>query len=208
MEYRKIDLSTNAFSLGSILGTASSSDFIKQINASTGGSTYYGDMSDPYRNSYIHFMQNIVQPIRDTQVKLQAAKMTVEQPDVYRCIDSIEELERGVPPCMWPGILTYEPIRKLAVNNKIEAFGVDVSNYPTDDMYGRVLNSGMVEITPSTLVSGGVEIIWEERTTDPVLSIDEIEYLVDTRAFLHQFLMSEATEHIDPTSIPYGELRG
>lgn len=208
MQYNRIDLSTNAFSLGGLLGTSSSADFIKSINVDTGGGTYYGDTNDPFRNNYMHFMQHVVQPIRDTQVKLLEAKMTIEKPDTFRTIDSVQELETGVPPCMWPGILTFEPVRKLAVSGRIEAFGVDVSNYPTEDVYGRLIDNGTVMLVPENIKDRQVELVYEHVSTDPVLTMDELEHLENTRIFLEGFLLNEDTMHLDPTSIPYGELRG
>ncbi len=209
MEYRQIDLGTNAFGLGNMLGTGSNAELIKTINYQTGGgSSYYGTDSDPYRNNYFHFMQNIIQPIRDTHIKLQAAKMTIEKPDEYRVIDSVEELEKGIPPCMYDGIVTFPPIRELAYAGKIEAFGIDVDNYPLEDTYGRLIDNGTVMLVPENIKDGMIELKYKWVSTDPEMSIDEIEILDETRQFLEEFLTNERTEHIDPTSIPYGELRG
>jgi hypothetical protein len=209
MEYRQIDLSTNAFGLGNMLGTSGSAELIKLINYQTGGgSSYYGSDNDPYRNNYYHFMQNIVNPIRETHLKLQAAKMTIEQPDTYRVIDSIEELEKGIPPCMYDAIVTFPPIRKLAQAGKIEAFGLDVNNYPLEDVYGRLIDNGTVVLLPENIKDGMIELKYKWVSTDPDLSIDEIEIVRETREFLDEFLTNKNTEHIDPTSIPYGALRG
>lgn len=209
MEYRKIDLTSNLFSLGAMLGTSGSSELIKTINHYTGGDTYYGSTGDPFRNNYMHFMQNIVQPVRDTQLKLQAAKMTIEQVDEYRAIESIEDLEQGIPPCMYDGIITFQPIRELALAGKIEAFGIDVAVGSLEDPYGRLINNGTVMLVPENIDKDSmVEIVHEWRSTDPDINIDQLDLLERTRLYLEEFLINEKTCHIDPTSVPYGELRG
>ena len=210
MEYRQISLDTNLFTTGALLGTSGTSQLIKQINDQSGfNSNYYGTSNDLFGTTYRNFMSGVIQPARQAQVMLQQAQMAVNLPDVSRPLDSVAEFEKGVPPCMYDGILMYPPIRKLAEDNRIEAFGIDVMTYPVEDSYGRLINNGTVVLTADKFQDDGtVEFVWEWKSTDPDITQEALDDLEVTRLYLEQFLNSDDTHHLDPTSLPFGELRG
>lgn len=209
MQYQQLNLGSNLFSMGNILGTSGAQDLLKTINQQAGfGSSYFGSENDPFKDSYMHFMSTVIQPIRDVRLQLHAANATVQREDKYVEILSEEDLKAGVPPCMYDGILTFGPIRELAQDGRIEAFGIDVNNYPIEDEYGRLIQNGRVDLIPENIVDGMVELVWEWKTTDPIVTDEELDILDTTRRYLHEFIMDEETMHLDPTSIPALQLRG
>lgn len=209
VQYQQLNLSSNLFSMGNILGTAGAQELLKNINQQAGfGSSYFGSESDPFKDSYMHFMNTVVQPIREVRMQLSAAKATVQKEDIYVEITSEEDTKAGIPPCMYDGILTFPPIRELAQDGRIEAFGIDVNNYPIEDEYGRLIQNGRVDLIPENIQEGMVELVWEWKTTDPVINDEELDILDITRRYLHEFIMDEDTMHLDPTSIPPLQLRG
>lgn len=209
MEYTQLTLNTNLFSMGNLLGSAGAPELMKKISTMAGyGSNHFGTMSDPFRDHFQNFMSVVVEPIRQVQIQLQQAGVTVQREDKIRSITTVEQLQDGVPPCMIKAILTFPPIRKLAEDGRIDAWGIDVSTFPEEDEYGRLIANGTVELIPANIVDGEVTLTYEWCSLDPVVTLDELDDISDTREFLEQFLEDEDTKHLDPTAVPYGQLRG
>lgn len=209
MEYTQLTLNTNLFSMGNLLGSTGAPELMKKISSMAGyGSNHFGTVADPFRDHFQNFMSVVVEPIRQVQVQLQQAGVTVHKEDKIRCIDTVEKLQEGFPPCMIKAILTFPPIRKLAEDGRIDAWGIDVNTFPDEDEYGRLISNGRVDLIPGNIKDGEVTLLYEWCSLDPIVSLDELEDIEETRMFLAAFLEDEDTKNIDPTAVPYGQLRG
>lgn len=154
-------------------------------------------------------MAGVIAPIRQVQVQLQQANAVVRDENAVRVISSIEELQRGIPPCMIKAVLTFPPIRKLAEDGRIDAWGIDVTRFPDEDEYGRLIANGTMELLPENKdEDGDYMFTWEWSSTDPQVDPDELLAIEETREFLAAFLEDEETKYLDPTAVPYGQLRG
>lgn len=210
MEFKQISLSSNMFSVGNMLGTTGSQALMQQINQRAGFETsYFGSEHDPYKNSFHHFMTTAVQPARAFAAEVKAAHATVHKNE-FMYIDSVEALKKGVPACMWVPLLSADPIRKLAQDERIEGFAVAYDDIAAIDYdpYAWLLENGKADYdNPDE--NGEIELTWKWRLgQDPDLSIDELDMLDTSREFITEFLMGEDTEHLDPTSIPPLQIRG
>ena len=203
MQVNELSLNTNVFSLGALLGSQGENSLIQSINDRCGASSYFGSVLDPFRAGFTNFMNTVVQPIRDVGLKLFSTADKLFNPDQYRAIDSIQELKRGIPPCMHEGIIYYPPMRTFLEEGRIEGFGFDPKSLREDDPYEPVLENGFLEIHSSTLDKDGhITQVFNENTDDPILSFDEVEMLRTTRAYIDKFMEDEATKYFDFTDYP------
>lgn len=213
--YTRIDLPSNAHSLGMLCGNVSHSDCLKQIAQNFGYNTsYFGSNDDPSKNVYSHFRQVAIQPYEQVHQCLQQANAIMDRPDAFRPITSLEELKEGPPPCMWIPILMHPPIMELLKDEKICGYGYDPQSFPDvdPDPYGRLINNGTALLINDTSVFGDKEdpdVFWVEEvynSYDPKISDEELDALEKTRKYLDKFLEGEDTKYLDPTN-PF-ELRG
>ena len=203
MIVNQVSLDSNVLDIGALLGTSGRSELIQEINSHCGGGSFFGSEMDPYRDSYNVFMQTIVEPIRQARTGLQQVSSSLNKVDQYRSITNLEELERGIPPCMRMGILTYAPIRKQLEEERIDGFGIKAEDLPDEDVYGRLISNGQVEIHSSTLDKDGkIDVKWEFSTDDPEITRDELDMLEDTRTFIDKFMSDEDTKYLDFTDYP------
>jgi hypothetical protein len=194
------------FDLSSLLGTGSQ-DILQQINKRVGGGSFFGSMADPFRDNFNAFMTAIRDPIRKCDELIRKTRETFVLVDEYRPITSVKDLKRGIPPCMRPGIVTYEPIRELLNEERIDGFGYDPKTLPAEDPYKNLCESGCAEVHSTTLSKDGtytVEYKWD--STDPVLTPEQALDLSLTRQFIDFFMLDEDTRHLDFTDYP--SLRG
>ena len=206
MLVQSMQLDTNLVNLSSLLGTRGHQEVLQSINQNAGGS-YYGSEADPFRQGYQIFMTNVVEPIRQAGTKLFNTVNNFIIDDRIRCIDSIADLERGIPPKMQLPIVYYEPIRAMLDDGAIDGFGIDPSRLVKDDPYADMCKSGVAEINTDTVNAKGeyeVEFIW--NSDDPDLTPEEIMNLTLTREFIDKFLKDETTKYLDVTNYP--ELHG
>ena len=206
MLIQSMQLDTNLVNLSSLLGTRGHQEVLQSINQNAGGS-YYGSETDPFRQGYQVFMTNVVEPIRQAGTKLFNTVNNFIIDDKIRCIDSVAELKRGIPPKMQLPIIYYEPVRAMLDDGAIDGFGIDPSRLAKDDPYADMCKSGVVDINPDTVNAKGeyeVEFIW--NGDDPDLTPEEIMDLTLTREFIDKFLKDETTKYLDVTNYP--ELHG
>lgn len=203
MNITSLSLSSNILSMGALLGTSGSQTLIDQINAQCGGSSFFGSMSDPFRNNFQAFMSQVIQPIRATQQALATVASKLSHPDLYRPIESVEDLEQGIPPCMQLGIIYYHPLRKMLEEERIDGFGIDPKTLQEGDPYEDVLNSNFVTIHSSTIgKNGSYHMTHLENTDDPELTSIEKDALRRTREFIDTFMSDDLTKASDFTSYP------
>lgn len=200
VQIRELQLNTNILSLGSLLGSSGQQDLINNLNAQCGGGSFFGSINDPFRTGFESFMSTVIEPIRQVQQTLAATANQLLKPDKYRPITSEKDLEGGIPPCMQLGVVYYAPIRQMLEEERIDGFGIDPKTLEDDDPFESVLSSGHVEIHSDFLgANGEYEVHWQETTTDPSLSTDEIESLRATREYIDNYLNDEETSALDFT---------
>lgn len=203
MRISELSLSSNILSIGSLLGSSGSQELIQSINHRCGGGSFFGSESDPLRTGFVNFMNTVIEPIRQVRMTMAATVNKLMKADVYRPIDSLKELEAGIPSCMQMGIVYYEPVRQMLEEERIDGFGIDPKTLEDEDPYASLIASGKVEIHSSLLNDKGeFEIQFTEKSTDPDLSFEEIRALDQTRQFIDQFLNDEITSSLDFTDYP------
>ena len=197
-----LTLNTNQLSLSALLGTTSSQSLLDDVNARSGGNNFFGSVSDPFRTGFQNFMVNVVQPIREVGRRAASTAKKLFSQDVMRPIDSVEELKRGIPPCMQMPIAYYPPIRTMIEEERIDGFGIDPRHMDGEDIYQRPLNSGYAQIHSTLLKNGEFKTVEYEDNYSPVLTMEEKEAIRITREFIDQFMSDENTSCVDFTDYP------
>lgn len=203
MNVTELTMDTNILSLGGILGTSGSKALIDNINQATGGASFFGSDSDPFRQGFTNFISQVVTPIREAQQTLMMTASAVLKPNRYRPITSLEELDKGIPPCMMLSVLYQPDLKKMLDEERIDGFGIDPKTLMDEDPFAGVLENGYVEIHSSMLGPKGEYTIKRvEATDDPPLSADDVEALRETRHFIALFVRDELTKALDFTNYP------
>lgn len=208
--YKRVDLSNNIFSPGSFLGSTASQSLIQDINLMGGGQIYFGSANDPFKESHQMFLNNIIQKLDEVDREIVAADAVIKLQDIMKPIVSVDDINRGIPPCMYQPILSFDPIRTLHRNGLIQGFNIP-SEEVEFDVFGNMLPHHEFIIDPDK--TNGVvstEYLDIEPDTDEYREMkdDAIDIVTRTREFLTSFLRGEYTKRLDPTSIPGLDLRG
>jgi len=187
-------------SAGALLGTGVTSDIINTINQNLNtGYEFFGSVADIFSNSRQMFVNNIIKPIRDVTVQLAATAAKLIRQDKIRAIVEWDDFAY-VPPSMHMSILTFDPIRELHKQGRVDGFGYDPDVVPVEDAYGRLINNGVVEdVLQAINKAGEYEFTWEFDSDDPVLSYEELDHIADTREAILELLN---TTSYDPTNYP------
>ncbi len=195
-----LTLNTNLLSLSSLLGTDSSQSALSELNARSGGSSFFNSASDPFRDGFSLFMKTVVNPLREVS---QMAKTTVNKlftKDVARPIISLEELKKGVAPCMQLPIVYYAPLRQMLEEERIFGYGINPRTLEDTDIYEPHIESGHVGFTSEDLdKSGKITIHFHEDSSDINLSMEDREALRETRRYIDEFMADEDTKCLDFT---------
>lgn len=173
--------------IGDILGSRGSRDMIDSLNQELGSAAFFGSSNDPFKSQHNFFIERVIQPMRLAAAQFSNIFSEVRQrEDNYsiRAIDSLEMLERGIPTSMVLPIAHHPFIRELATHGRIDNFGIDPELLPTENPYQRLIDNGTADIDP-TKDTYVLNYHWE--STDPNLSIDEIEMIKDTYDFIDLF---------------------
>lgn len=203
MLVQSMELDTNIISLSSLLGVRGYQEVLQSINQTSGGS-YYGSESDPYREGFQNFITNVVEPVRQAGMAIYNTARELIIRDEIRCINSVAELKKGIPPKMQLPIVYYEPIRTMLDDGDIDGFGIDPSKLAKDDPYKELCEAGTVSFTAEELPDDGSyvqEVVWD--STWPDLTPEEAMNLQMTREFIDTFLKDEVTKYLDPTNYPH-----
>lgn len=203
MQISHMSLDTNILSLGAILGQSSSQSLINSINARCGGGSFFNTNNDPFRTGFEHFMQQVVNPIRNVGITLANTAKQIFQQDVMRPITTPKELERGIPPAMQLPIIYYPPIRQMLDEERIDGFGIDPATLEDEDPYATVLESDFVELHSTTVNAKGEFTMhhWE-KSTDPELTEEEKMAIRLTREYIDIFMNDPETQSLDFTDYP------
>lgn len=198
-----LSLASNNISMGALLGTTGSSELLRNINAASGGTTYFGSANDPHRGIHQTFMQMVVNPLRTASAAIANVQAKLERKDTMRAINSIEELERGIPPTMHLPIVYYPPIRKMLEDERIDGFGIDPKQLDVEDIYADILKSGYIEFSSEDLdKDGGITMAHIFNSDDQELELEEIEFIRATREYIDEFMNDEDTSFMDFTDYP------
>lgn len=160
-------------------------------------STVYSDAGLAHMNMVQTSINNIVS-------KLVTANDILRSVTDFRPITQPDQL-CYIPNPMQIPILCMPEIRELHKAGKIFGFGIPVNAVPEEDIYGRLINNGKVEVTSLKDNPEDVYQTWEWRTDDPELSFSDLDNIESTRIFLREFLaeqMKAGGDQLDPTDYP------
>ena len=197
-------VNSNLFSLGSLLGGNSQQMLLNNLESTTGGRSYFGSEADPMREGYQTYMTHIVEPIRQSAEELKAIAVGYECFDEYREISSMDELMRGVPPCMRMGIVTYEPLRDMFNEGRIDGFGFKPEELPINDPFENACESGKIRYTADDIKDNKIDVEYKRDSDDRELTPEQALALSSTRDYIDEFMDNPKTRHLDftdPTSL-------
>lgn len=182
-----------------LMGDQGSQRTIQAINqlCNVTASTVYSDAGLAHMNMVQTSINNIVS-------KLVTANDILRSVTDFRPITQADQL-CYVPAPMQIPILTMPEIRQLHQSGQIFGFGIPVDAVPEEDVYGRLINNGKVEVTSTKDHPEDVYQTWEWRTDDPELSFSDLDNIESTRRFLREFLEAQSRaggDQLDPTDYP------
>ena len=200
MNIRELSFNSNLTSLGAILGTCGSQSLIDGINEQCGSGSFFGNMErDPFSTGFYNFMQQVIEPLRETKHLLETVSAQVQEPDVFKAITTVEELRKGIPPCMQLGVIYHPPVRQMLEEERIDGFGINPKTLEKKDPYEDLIKSGKWEGNSLDIQGEWAGVTFYEKSTDPELTYEEIRCLEATRKFIDKFMADEETKHYDPT---------
>ncbi len=183
-------------SMGALLGTSASSEVLQEIN-NRQGATFFGSRYDAVNDS---FMQNIIAPMRQSEMTLKNMSAAMLNPD--QIISLVEpEHYTNIPASMHMPILLYAPVRDLLRRGRIDGFGYDEEQLPEEDIYERLLNNGHIQSLSDAYTSKDSDIVtfhWDINSHDPELSVNDRDAIRETREYVDYLLTN--TDR-DPTNI-------
>lgn len=184
-------------SLGAMLGNVHSNDVLDRLNMASGGGVIFGQPGDPWRERYKHLKEQLSSNLALADKIVERTRVLITEPQKLVPITSEEALYE-VPQSMQLPILMYEPVRQLLEEGRISGYDIDPANLPDEDVYGRLVNNGKVELTQDEIN----EFTWEWRTDDPELTEEDLEAIEQTRGWIDSWLLNEMQpggEYRDPT---------
>lgn len=197
----------NVPNLSAMIGNIGSQDVIDQINMRWGGASTvaFGQVSNPMNTGYQQFLNLVNGQLARTDNLVQQVAQSVMYPETWRVIDSEEALVMP-PPSMQVALLMTPPILDLFKNHQISGWGWDPDTFPSEDMYARTLNNGMVETRPDPRdVPDEVVHEWSTDTAEYDIDSDEdYDALVQSRKYLTKLLEQELGpdgQRRDPTDM-------
>ena len=146
----------------------------------------FGDaQSSTYFSGNVHshhqtFFQQIVQPGIDARARMQET-LTIQNPTSQsnnECVwfETVDDM-RNIPESMRVPMLLHPYVRRLAEAGRIDDWGIDVSQYPEDNPFQRMIHNGVVEdVTYQPAENGDyvVTVTDEWQSTDPQMSEKDI----------------------------------
>lgn len=185
-------------SAGMLMGDMGSMRTVQAINNlyNQTGAAVYSEAGQAH-------MQMVQQSINNIVSKLVTANDMLRSITDYKAITEPEQL-CYVPEPMWLPILTMPEIRELHQAGKIYGFGVPVDAVPQEDVYGRMINNGRVEIVGYKDNPDEIYQEWSMCTDDPELSWSDLDNIEATRNFIRDMLnrQSGSGDQLDPTDYP------
>lgn len=185
-------------SAGILMGDQGSTRTIQAINSlyNTTGAAVYSEAGQAHYDMVQQSITNIVR-------KLVTANDMLRSITDYRAITEPDQL-CYVPETMWLPILTMPEIRELHQAGKIYGFGVPVDAVPQEDVYGRLINNGRVEIVGYKDNPDEIYQEWTMYTDDPELSWSDLDNIEASRNFIRGMLAEQGRsgDQLDPTDYP------
>lgn len=185
-------------SAGILMGDQGSMRTIQSINSlyNTTGAAVYSEAGQAHYEMVQQSISNIVR-------KLVTANDMLRSITDYRAITEPDQL-CYVPETMWLPILTMPEIRELHQAGKVYGFGVPVDAVPKEDVYGRLINNGRVEIVGYKDNPEEIFQEWTMYTDDPELSWSDLDNIEASRTFIRGMLaeQSRSGDQLDPTDYP------
>ena len=165
-------------SAGILMGDQGSMRTVQSINNlyNTTGAAVYSEAGQAHLEMVQQSINNIVR-------KLVTANDMLRSITDYRAITKPDQL-CYVPEPMWLPILTMPEIRELHQAGKIYGFGVPADAVPQEDIYGRLINNGRVEIVGYKDNPDEIYQEWTMYTDDPELSWSDLDNIEATRNFI------------------------
>lgn len=156
-----------------------------------------------YSEAGMMHMNMVQESINNIVSKLITAKDMLSSISDLRAITCADQLCYIPEPMQLP-ILCMPEIRELHQQGKIFGFGIPIDAVPKEDVYGRLINNGRVEIVGYKDNPEEIYQTWEYSTEDPDLSFSDLDNIESTRRFLKEFLAQQTSEdaQLDPTSYP------
>lgn len=172
-------------SLGAMIGSTHSSEVLERLNMASGGGVIFGQPGDPIRDRYQALKTVLMDNLSLADTAVTQIRETVVHPDRMVPITSVEAVQ-NIPPCMKLPFVMYDPIRTLLQDGRIDGFGIDPRFLLEEDVYGRLINNGKVDIS-----AGDKEFIWLWRTDDPKVTEEDLEAVEATRGWIDRWLLKE-----------------
>lgn len=172
-------------SLGAMLGNTHSTEVLDRLNMASGCGVIFGQPGDPLREQYKSLRALLTNNLQLADSVVERTRQIIYEPERMVAITSIEGLY-DPPKCMHLPILMYEPVRTLLEEGRISGYDIDPKNLPEEDVYGRLINNGRVD-----LLEKDAEFVWEWKTDDPVLTDADLEAIEATRGWLDSWLLNE-----------------
>lgn len=184
-------------SLGAMLGSVHSNDVLDRLNMASGGGVIFGQPGDPLRERYQNLRAQLANSLMLADRIVERTRQVIFEPERMVPITCVDDLY-NVPQVMQLPILMYEPVRTLLEEGRISGYDIDPKNLPDEDVYGRLINNGKVELGQDK----DGEFVWLWRTDDPVLTDADLEAIEATRGWIDSWLLNEMKpggDYRDPT---------
>lgn len=187
---------TGAMGGGGLLGYSASSDLLNSIN-SRNGSTFFGET---FNNISNFFRQNVVNPIINGYYNVKCGLADVINPDIFKPLLTLDDFS-NIPPIMHIPMLSDPRMRVLLEQGRLSGFGYTIDDLPEEDVWGRLINNGLLSDDLTKCKSGDIEVCWTFYSDDPSIGNTELE-IADTitaiqltREAMHNLIDND----IDPT---------
>lgn len=175
-------------SLGMAIGSVANSELLQKLNAKIHSSGFFQNVNDYIRQGREMFVNNFINPIRETYRKVKNTVKSLTMSDTIRPIITEKDFN-NIPPCMYEPILTYQPVRDLFNDGRIFGFGLEPEQIRPDDPYDRMIHNGFTEnLLDENVDLKEVECVSVWYADDPDITTEEIDYIEMTRMFIDQIL--------------------
>ena len=189
-------------SISAILGISGDTSIAKRLNEQYGNGlgSVIGTDQDVYsqsRKAQETIIQNIME-IETTIVRDSAAIVSYE--GKFRTINKSAQIQRGgLPLIMQPAIMSSPVVREYQEAGRI--VGHKLPEPLVDDhdreMWQRLINNGKMSMMDHADTDGDVEVFCTHKMSDPYLTEDEHEMLVETTRWFEQTILGGEK---DPTN--------
>lgn len=205
-----IDSGGGPSGISAMFATPAAVQVMENINQA--GRVIFSSLGDPVREQFRKFKNTVGACIEDQADRIRNTYAYITSNDVIQPIVVEEDLSL-VGPTMRMAILTHQPIRDLHQQGRIYGYDIDPAWVPKEDVYGRLINNGTVEqfVNDKGKLETPEYMEWTWDSSDPHLSIEELEHIEETRGFIDKFLDQQLGidgDRIDPTDYAAGGIIG